>query len=136
VRGTAARKAVAGAATLIAAAGVGAVPAVVGGFGVSEGHAAVAAHAGAVPIPGPWRVKVGSTFTISGHTGSRNRIPFTGPVVLRGRWNGGSWFTFTRTTTDSSGAYRLMITIRRHGVLRLRLLLPGHVVATKTLRVR
>ena len=108
-----------------------------GRYGVAEGRAAAASgRTGTLPIPGASLLEAGSTFTIAGHTASRNHVRLTGRVVLRARWNRGPWITLVRTRTGAEGAYRLTITLRRRGVLHLRLLLPGHDVATKTLRVR
>ena len=88
-----------------------------------------------VPIRGPTTASYGSPYTVRGRTGTINGVHFTGSVVLRGRWNRGAWFTLARTRTDSHGTYSITIYLLRRGRLQLPLLIPGGVVATKTLRV-
>jgi hypothetical protein len=88
-----------------------------------------------VPIRGPATASYGSRYTMRGRTGTVNGVHFTGSVVLRGRWNRGAWLTLARTRTDSHGTYSITIHLLRRGRLQLRLLIPGGVVATKTLRV-
>lgn len=100
----------------------------------SAGHASVAGRR--VPIGGPAQAVLGSTYTLTGHTGTVGKRHLTGVVVLQGRWNGGVWQTLARRRTDARGHYRLVILLRRRGTLDLRLLMPGAEVATKTLHVR
>lgn len=98
-------------------------------------NAAAFANATTVPIAGPATASAGSRYTLSGRTGTENDVQLTGAVVLRGRWNHGAWLTLARTRTDSRGAYKITIHLQRRGRLDLRLLVPGGVVATKTVRV-
>ena len=83
-------------------------------------------------------MKLGSTFTITGRTGSApgEGTRATGTVVLRGRWGTGTWHVITTTVTDSAGRYRLAITPRRRGTLTLRIAPPDHHVRRYVLRVR
>ena len=88
------------------------------------------------PLGGP-RVAVDpSTYTLHGRTASTNGAHSVGPVVLRGRWNGGEWLVLRRATTDPAGNFTVATKLRRRGVLELRLSLPDGFVGTKTLQVR
>jgi hypothetical protein len=73
-------------------------------------------------------MKLGSTFTITGRTGSDagKHTRALGTVVLSGRWGLGPWHVLSRTTTDSDGKYRFAITPRRRGDLTLRIAPPDH----------
>jgi hypothetical protein len=73
-------------------------------------------------------MKLGSTFTITGRTGSDagKHTRALGKVVLSGRWGVGPWHVLTTTTTESDGSYRFAITPRRRGDLTLRIVPPDH----------
>ena len=73
-------------------------------------------------------MKLGSTFTITGRTGSDTgkQTRAVGKVVLSGRWGVGPWHVLTTTTTDSDGNYRFAITPHRRGDLTLRIAPPDH----------
>ncbi len=95
--------------------------------------------AGAQP-PGGLRdktVSLGSTYTITGQTGTvRAGAPrATGRVTLNGRWDGGRLRLLAQTTTAVEGRYRLTIHLRRRGKLELRLTTPDHRVARVVLTV-
>lgn len=100
--------------------------------------APLAAAAGPPPpilIGGPSLAAFGSTYTLTGESGTLDGRHFTGTVVVRGSWNGGRWTTLARRHTDALGEYRLTIVLNRHGTLRLRVLMPHGELATKTLHV-
>ena len=73
-------------------------------------------------------MKLGSTFTITGRTGSDTgkHTRAIGKVVLSGRWGAGPWHVLTTTTTDSAGNYRFAVTPHRRGNLSLRIAPPDH----------
>jgi hypothetical protein len=73
-------------------------------------------------------MKLGSTFTITGRTGSDGgkHARAVGRVVLSGRWGVGTWHVLTTTTTDSDGNYRFALTPQRRGDLTLRIAPPDH----------
>ncbi|MGH3001416.1 MAG: hypothetical protein ACRDM1_01895 [Gaiellaceae bacterium] len=92
-----------------------------------------AAPAGAVPTT---TMTLGSTFTLSGLTGSsRGTVRAVGLVVLSGRWQDGRWHRLTSTRTDKSGRYRLRLRPHRRGLLRLRIVLPDKYRVSYLLRV-
>jgi hypothetical protein len=82
-------------------------------------------------------VSVGSTYTITGQTGTLRAAlpPATGPVTLTGRWDAGSRQVLAKTATTADGRYRLTISLRRRGSLDLRLATPDHQVAHVVLTV-
>jgi hypothetical protein len=72
-------------------------------------------------------LKLGSTFTITGRTGSvQGTTRAVGAVVLSGRWGAGAWHVITTTRTDKAGRYRLEVTPHRRGDLTLRIAPPDH----------
>ena len=73
-------------------------------------------------------MKLGSTFTITGRTGSEpgTQARAVGKVVLAGRWGVGPWHVLTTTSTDSAGDYRFTIKPRHRGDLSLRITPPDH----------
>ncbi|HST14361.1 MAG TPA: hypothetical protein VLJ44_05865 [Gaiellaceae bacterium] len=73
-------------------------------------------------------MKLGSTFKVSGRTGSEpgTDTRAVGKVVVAGRWGAGPWRLLTTTSTDSAGYYRLTIKPRRRGDLTLRITPPDH----------
>ena len=73
-------------------------------------------------------MKLGSTFTITGRTGSASgtHTRAVGKVVLSGRWGVGAWHVLKTTTTDSAGNYRFVVKPRRTGDLSLRIAPPDH----------
>jgi hypothetical protein len=73
-------------------------------------------------------MKLGSTFTITGRTGSESgkHTRAVGKVVLSGRWGVGPWHVLTTTTTDSAGNYKFAIKPHRRGDLMLRIAPPDH----------
>lgn len=85
-----------------------------------------------------YSMKLGSTFTITGRTGSAAGTPTraVGKVVLSGRWGLGAWHVIASTRTDSAGKYKLTVTPRRRGDLALRIAPPDHHVRRYLLHVR
>jgi hypothetical protein len=84
-------------------------------------------------------MKLGSTFTITGRTGSApgTHTRAVGKVVLRGRWGGtGPWRYITTTVTNSAGYYRLAVKPGRRGDLTLRISPPDHHLRLYLLHVR
>lgn len=72
-------------------------------------------------------MQLGSTFTITGRTGSdTGKTRAVGKVVLSGRWGNGPWHVITTTKTDSAGNYRLSVKPHRRGDLTLRIAPPDH----------
>lgn len=73
-------------------------------------------------------MQLGSTFTITGRTGSvqGTHARARGTVVLSGRWGVGPWHVITTAVTDPTGAYRLTVKPRRRGNLTLRIAPPDH----------
>lgn len=73
-------------------------------------------------------MKLGSTFTITGRTGSApgKHTRAVGKVVLSGRWGTRPWHVLATTVTDGAGKYRFAITPRRRGTLTLRIAPPDH----------
>jgi len=82
-------------------------------------------------------MQLGSTFTITGRTGSDvgEHTRALGKVVLSGRWGGGAWRVVATTVTDSAGSYGFTITPRRRGNLTLRIAPPDHHVRRYVLHV-
>jgi len=73
-----------------------------------------------------YSMKLGSTFTITGRTGSAvgTQTRAVGKVVLAARWGVGPWRLLTTTSTDSAGNYRFTIRPHRLGDLTLRITPP------------
>ncbi len=73
-------------------------------------------------------MKLGSTFTITGRTGSASgtHTRAVGKVVLSARWGAGPWHVLKTATTDTAGNYRFAVTPRRRGDLSLRIAPPDH----------
>ena len=68
---------------------------------------------------------LGDTLTVTGQTGSRTGAKrAVGTVVVRGRWNGGSWYIISTTHTDRLGHYRVVVTPTRRGYLDVRIMPP------------
>ena len=80
----------------------------------------------AAAAPRQFAFKLGGTFVASGRTGSLagHRGRATGEVVVHGRWNGGTWYVVTTTSTDKLGNYRISVTPRHRGTLLLRIVPP------------
>jgi hypothetical protein len=93
---------------------------------------AVLAASFAVPAlaaaSGGYSMQLGSTFTVSGRTGSvpGEQTRAVGKVVVEGRWGIGPWHTISSTRTDSRGNYRFLIRPQRRGNLTLRVEPPDH----------
>jgi hypothetical protein len=82
------------------------------------------------------RVPVGGTFTVTGLTGSvEGKTRAVGIVVVSKRWDGSKFAYFTKARTDSHGRYRIAITPRRRGLLRLRIVPPDKHVVSFVLQV-
>ncbi len=88
------------------------------------------------PLSGPKTVIAPGSFTLQGRTASVNGIHATGEVVLRGRWNAGTYLELGRSMTDARGSYRLKVALTRRGRLSLRLATPDGYVGITTLSVR
>ncbi len=86
-------------------------------------------------LGGATTAKVGSTYRLTGRTGTVNQTRATGTVVLRGRWNGGPWNALATTSTDPQGRFALAIHVGHRGSLHLRLSTPDGYIATGTLSV-
>jgi hypothetical protein len=73
-------------------------------------------------------MKLGSTFAITGKTGSiqGKHARAIGKVVVSGRWGSGQWHVLTTTATDRAGNYQFSITPHRRGNLTLRIAPPDH----------
>jgi hypothetical protein len=73
-------------------------------------------------------MELGSTFTLTGRTGSvqGTHTRATGTVVLSGRWGVGPWHVITTAATDRSGNYRFTVKPQRRGNLTLRIAPPDH----------
>jgi len=84
-----------------------------------------------------YSMKLGSTFTITGQTGSEagTQTRAVGKVLLAGRWGVGPWRLLTTTSTDSAGKYRFTIKPRRRGDLTLRITPPDHQARRYVLHV-
>lgn len=83
-------------------------------------------------------LKLGSTFHITGRTGSApgTHTRALGRVVLSGRWGTGPWHWITTTKTDGQGYYRLAVKPGRRGNLTLRITPPDHHLRFYLLHVR
>jgi hypothetical protein len=86
---------------------------------------------------GGFSMKLGSTFTITGRTGSDTgkHARAVGKVVLSGRWGAGPWRLLTTTTTDNDGNYKFVLKPHRRGDLTLRIAPPDHHVRRYVLHV-
>jgi hypothetical protein len=82
-------------------------------------------------------MQLGSTFTITGRTGSvqGTHARATGTVVLSGRWGVGPWHVITTAATDRTGNYRFTVKPNRRGNLTLRITPPDHHPRRYLLRV-
>jgi hypothetical protein len=88
--------------------------------------ASVSAPAFGSPVKS-FAMKLGSTLTIKGHTGSAtSTTPAVGKVVVSGRWGTGPWRVLTTTTTDDAGRYRFTLKPQRRGNLALTIRTPDH----------
>jgi hypothetical protein len=70
-------------------------------------------------------VQLGSTITVTGQTGDpsgKGRV--IGVVLVRESWDGGASKLVKTTHTDSRGHYRFVVTLRRRGLLTLRVTPP------------
>jgi hypothetical protein len=71
------------------------------------------------------RAQLGSTFTVSGQTGSGSGARRAqGIVVVSGSWNGGASHLITTTTAGAQGRYRFTLTLSRRGLLKLQVAPP------------
>jgi hypothetical protein len=86
-------------------------------------------------LRGPTTASHGSSYTLSGRTGTVNLARVTGTVVLRGSLDRGRWIALSQTSTDRRGRFSMTIRLRHRGSLRLRLSTPDGYVATGTLLV-
>lgn len=92
------------------------------------------ASAGAVPTRS---LTLGSTFTVTGQTGSRKGPErAVGQVVVTLRWGHGPWRLFERTRTDRNGRYLIRIRPRHRGSLSVRIAPPDRHVVRYLLRIR
>jgi hypothetical protein len=64
---------------------------------------------------------LGSTFTVTGRTGSvkGKHDRAVGKVVVSGRWGNGSWYLLTTTRTDQAGNYAFKLRPHRRGDLTI-----------------
>jgi len=89
---------------------------------------ALAAAGTAAAGPDVTVMKLGSTFTVTGRTGSApgKHTRAVGPVRVFGRWNGGTWHVISMTRTDQAGNYVFRLTPQQRGNLTLRIATPDH----------
>jgi hypothetical protein len=82
-------------------------------------------------------IAVGSTYTITGQTGTRGpgTARATGAVTLSGRLGRNPSQVLAQTTTAADGRFRLTIHLAARGKLDLRLATPDHRLAHFTLTV-
>jgi hypothetical protein len=73
-------------------------------------------------------LQLGSTFTVTGRTGSAKgkHTRAVGKVVVSGRWGSGSWHVITTTRTDQAGNYVFRLKPRHRGNLTIRIMPPDH----------
>ena len=73
-------------------------------------------------------LQLGSTFTVTGRTGSEKgkHIRAVGKVVVSGRWGTGRWHILTTTQTDQAGNYVFRLKPHRRGNLTVRIVPPDH----------
>ncbi len=71
-------------------------------------------------------LQVGSTFTVTGRTGSATgkHTRAVGKVVVSGRWGKGRWHVLTTTQTDQAGNYGFRLKPHRRGNLTVRIAPP------------
>ena len=71
---------------------------------------------------------LGSTFTVTGRTGSvkGKHDRAVGKVVVSGRWGNGSWHVLTTTRTDQAGNYVFRLRPHRRGDLTILIEPPDH----------
>lgn len=95
----------------------------------------VAALAAALAAPGlafsgadVTSMKLGSTFTITGQTGSMHgkHVRALGKVIVSGRWGTDRWHVLVVVKTDRAGNYQLSIRPQHRGNLTLRITPPDH----------
>lgn len=88
----------------------------------------VLAAPGAATAGQGFSMQLGSTFTVTGRTGSvpGEHSRATGRVVLSGRWGIGQWHVIATGATDGKGNYRFTVKPRRRGDLALRIAPPDH----------
>ena len=89
--------------------------------------------AGAVPTRS---MTLGSTFTVTGQTGSaKGPKRAVGTVVVSLRWGDRPWQLFERTRTDRDGRYRVTLHPRHRGVLRVLIAPPDRHLVRYRLRI-
>jgi len=72
----------------------------------------------------------------TGQTGSApGKARAVGIVVVRKSWDGSTFADFTKARTDAHGRYRVVITPKRRGLLRLRIVPPDKHVVSFVLQV-
>jgi hypothetical protein len=92
---------------------------------VAATTAAFAGTAVAGGAPASRSIPIGSSFTITGQTGSEaGARPSTGVVVVRSRWRRDPWRVVASSRTDRRGRYRIVLALERKGLLRLRVSPP------------
>jgi hypothetical protein len=97
---------------------------------------AVAVTAAAASATTVQRLRLGGTFTVTGQTGSApGKARAVGIVVVRKSWDGSTFADFTKARTDAHGRYRVVITPKRRGLLRLRIVPPDKHVVSFVLQV-
>jgi hypothetical protein len=97
---------------------------------------AVAVTAAAASATTVQTLRLGGTFTVTGQTGSApGKARAVGIVVVRKSWDGSTFADFTKARTDAQGRYRVVITPKRRGLLRLRIVPPDKHVVSFVLQV-
>jgi hypothetical protein len=73
-------------------------------------------------------LQLGSTFTVTGRTGSAQgkHTRAVGKVVVSGRWGTAGWHVLTMTQTDQAGNYAFRLKPRHRGNLTIRIVPPDH----------
>lgn len=81
-------------------------------------------------------MRLGSTFTVTGRTGSvHGHVRAVGKVVVSGRWGGARWHVLTTTVTDRAGNYQFTLKPHHRGNLTLRIAPPDHQLRRLQLHV-
>jgi hypothetical protein len=105
---------------------------------VSCAAGAVTPRVGAADVLPNRTLPFGSTYTVTGHTGTKDRSSrhTLGTITLLGSWNAGPWHVIAETRAKGpSGLYRIVLRPTRRGVLSLRLETPDPASYTVQLTV-
>jgi hypothetical protein len=81
-------------------------------------------------MSGPSSVPYGTYMTATGTLPPGE----SGPIIVEGQWGSGPWYELA-STNASSGGFRVRYTLRRPGVVHVRLALPNGDYAVRTIDV-